>query len=764
MTSTPGDAAPARELPAALLALNSYEAQVAAAAFERIFPAGADGPGAAELGVVTFLDRALMGAYSHLADTYRYGLAALDSCARRRHGRGFPACAAAEQDLLLAAMERGDLPDFVAPPPAAFFALLRAHCQEGLFADPAYGGNRDKGGWRWLGHPGIYFENSAEENMAAAPVTKGGRVQSLADVGFRLDGGPREPQQIPGYDPQAGARPPAGPADVVLVGVGAANALVARIFARAGLKVVGLEAGPYRTSRDFVPDELGSAYYCRGGMGPKYLSEAPRWRLNAGQPTVEATFSLGRMMNSVGGSVIHWGGALRRCHPHHFRFRSHVRDRWGDRALPEGHTLVDWPYGYDELEAYYTRVEYEVGVTGDGGTNPFLKRSKPFPLPPMRPFRMGEIFKQAARTLGLHPYSTPVAVHSEPYNGFPATTYCAWMGGFGPFNDERWTPGMTWVPEALATGNFALKTGCRVTRVLTDGDGHASGVEYVDALGEVQVQAARTVVLGGYTLENVRLLLLSGGARHQDGLGNTTGQVGRHLITKMWMDVYGDCPGVIFNAHTGPSGQMCGLDDFVSEGFDCVSHGFVGGATPNIENQRLPIQIAREVRPEDVPGWGQAYKDHIRKWQQFTAVRIQPDALPYHANFMDLDPRHRDRSGLGLPVVRITYDQQPNERRQMAFFAEKGAEIARAMGATRTWCGPSFGGLISSHELGGARMGEDPAGSVVDPHYLEVHDTPGLHVYGTAVFPSCHGVNPTLTMWAVIYRAAEQLVTRLRRG
>ncbi|HMQ29886.1 MAG TPA: GMC family oxidoreductase [Chloroflexaceae bacterium] len=750
-------------VPAALLALNPYEARVVAAVFDRIFPADATGPSATELGAVTFLDRALMGADSHLADTYRYGLAALDSCARARFAAPFADCAPAQQDALLADMERGALPGFAAPPQAAFFATLRAHCQEGLFADPAYGGNRDKGGWRWLGHPGIYFENSAEENLAAEPVTKGGAIRALADVGYCLDGGPREPQQIPGYDPQAGGRPPSGPADVVLVGVGAANALAARVLAEAGLKVVGLEVGPYRTSRDFVPDELGSAYYCRGGMGPKYLGETPRWRLREGEPTREATFSLGRMMNSVGGSVIHWGGALRRCHPHHFRFLSHVRERWGEAALPEGHTLADWPVGYDELEPFYTRLEYEIGVTDDGGSNPFLRRSRPFPLPPMRPFIMGERFKAGARSLGLHPYSTPVAVHSAPYNGFPATTYCAWMGGFGPFNDERWTPGMTWVPQALATGNFDLRTGCRVTRVLTDADGHAAGVEYVDALGNLQEQRARTVILGSYTFENVRLLLLSGDARRQGGLGNNTGQVGRHLITKMWMDVYGHCPDVVFNAHTGPSGQMCGLDDYVSEGFDCVAHGFVGGATPNIENQRLPIQIAREPLPPDVPGWGQSYKEHLRQWQHLTAIRIQPDALPYRSNYLDLDPRHRDRSGLGLPVVRVTYDQQPNERRQLAFFAERGAELARAMGATKTWCGPSFGGLISSHDLGGARMGEDPATSVVDRD-LQVHDTPGLYVYGTAVFPSCHGVNPTLTMWAVIYRAVEALAERLREA
>jgi gluconate 2-dehydrogenase alpha chain len=751
------------EPPAALLTLNSYEARTAAAIFERMFPADEHGPGATEIGVVAYLDRALAGAYHDKAAAYRVGLAALDLAARGRCGTSFAGCAPEQQDALLADVERGALPGFVAPPQAEFFAMLRAHLQEGLFADPAYGGNRDKLGWKFLGHTGIWFENGAEENLAAEPVTKGGVIQSLADVGYTLDGGPREPTTITGYDPQRGALPPAGAADVVLVGVGAAGALAASVLCRAGLRVVGLEAGPWRSRRDFVPDELGSAYYCRGGMGPKYLSETPRWRLDERSPTREATFSLGRMMNGVGGSVIHWGGALRRNHPHHFKYRSYVRERWGEHVLPAGHTLADWPLGYDDLEPYYTRLEYEIGVTGDGGRNPFVPRSKPHPLPPMRPFTMGEVFRQAAEGMGLHPYPTPVAVNSQPYNGFPATTYCAWMGGFGPFNDERWHPGLTWVPQALATGNFDLRTHCRVVRVLADGEGRASGVEYVDANGEWRVQQARAVILCGYTFENVRLLLLSGDSRHPGGLGNNAGQVGKHVMTKMWVDVHGYCPEIVFNAHTGPSGQMWSLDDFISAGFDAAAHGFVGGAAPNVENQRLPIQISREALPPDVPGWGGAYKRHIREWQHIAAVRVQPDALSYQANYLDLDPRHRDRSGLGLPVLRATYDQQPNERRMLAFMEDRAEEILRAMGATRTWRGPRFGGLISSHEQGGARMGEDPAASVVGPD-LGVHDTPGLYVFGTAAFPTCHGVNPTLTMWAVCYRAAEQLVERLRRA
>ena len=753
----------------ALLTLNPYEARTAAAVFERLFPADEHGPGATEIGVLTYVDQALAGAYRELAEAYHSGLAALDRAARQSYGAPFADCTPAQQDALIGGLERDELADFHVPPARDFFAMLRAHVQEGLFADPAYGGNRAKAGWRFLGHTGIWFENSAEENLATEPVTKGGEIRSLADIGWTVDAHSSGPaatnagkrDSATHYDPQRGGMPPNAIADVVLVGVGAAGALAANILAAAGLRVVGLEAGPWRDKGDFVPDELGSAYYCRGGMGPKFLSETPRWRRNDREPTRAATFSIGRMMNSVGGSVIHWGGALRRCHPHHFAFLSHVRERWGERALPEGHSLVDWPLGYNDLEPYYTQLEYQIGVAGDANSNPFLQRSAPYPLPPMRPFTMGETFRKATERLGLHPYPTPVAVHSAPYNGFPATTYCAWMGGFGPFNNERWYPGMTWVPEALATGNFDLRTHCRVVRVLTDSDGHASGVEYVDANGNWQIQQARSVILCSYTFENVRLLLLSGDSQHPNGLGNNAGQVGKHLMVKTWSDVSGLCPEIVFNAHTGPSAQMSGLDDFIAADFDSVAHGFIGGATPNVENQRLPIQISREALPPDLPSWGKRYKDHLREWQHICAVRLQPDALPYHANYLDLDPRHRDRSGLGMPVLRITYDMQPNEHRMADFMETKAEEILHEIGASKTWRGPRFAGVISSHELGGCRMGEDPASSVLSPE-LAVHDTPGLYVFGTAAFPTCHGVNPTLTMWAICYRAAEALAARLR--
>ena len=131
------------------------------AVFERMFPDDEHGPGAPEIGVVTYIDRALAGAYREQLPVYRNGLALLDSTSQAKFGVRFASASAAEQDGLLTDLERGEISGWVLPDQASFFALLRSHLQEGLFSDPAYGGNRDKLGWRFLGHPGVWLENTA---------------------------------------------------------------------------------------------------------------------------------------------------------------------------------------------------------------------------------------------------------------------------------------------------------------------------------------------------------------------------------------------------------------------------------------------------------------------------------------------------------------------------------------------------------------------------------------------------------------------------
>jgi gluconate 2-dehydrogenase alpha chain len=745
------------------VSLNFWEASVLSAIVDRIFLEDESGPAASEIGVVTFIDLALAGPCQDLREDYRVGLAALNAAAVAAFSVDFPQCSAEDQDVLLGRLQRGELDSLPSAMQIDFFDTVRGHCLEGLFSDPVYGGNRDKSGWKTIGHPGVWLENTAEENLSTDPVDKGGVIQSLADVRTQLEDLANRIPSPRGCGESRGLLEPVEEADVVLVGVGAAGGVIAPILAGAGLKVVGLEAGPWWDLASFLPDELGTAYYCRAAMGKKFAAETPRWLRVPEGPEQEATFSLGRMMNGVGGSAIHYGAWLRRFHPHHFRFRSHVAERWGTDRIPEGCTIADWPITYDELERYFTCLEQSIGVAGDE-TNPFLSRSKPLPLPPMRPFTMGESFRKAATSLGLHPHPSPVGQNTLPFNGYPETTYCAWNNGFGSWTGDKWHPALTSVQQAIDTGNFDLRTHCRVIRINIGRDGRAAGVAYLDPLGRLKTQKARVVILCAYTYENVRLMFLSGDEHRQSGLGNNMGQLGRHYMTKQFAHVDGYFPHSVFNRHTGPASQAVVLDDYLAEEFDSVGEGgFIGGATLGAENQFLPIQIARESLPSDVPSWGAEYKSHLRNWQHLAVVRMQPDALPYETHRIDLDPIYRDRSGLGLPVVRLTYDLMPNEIRQAEYFENRSAEILREMGATKTWTGSRFTGVGSSHDLGGCRMADSPADGVVDCN-LQVHDTPGLYVFGGSVFPSCPGINPTLTMWALCLLAADRLVERLRNG
>ena len=741
--------------------LNPYQARTLTAIFERMFPADSNGPGATDIGVVDYLDRSLAGVYRQWQEVYRLGLKALDAAAQAESGHPFAELASAQQDQLLGELERGTLTNFQAPSQTAFFEVIRTHLLEGLFSDPLHGANRDKLGWRFLRHPGVWLDYSESESMSDEPADKGGEIRSLADHEAAHPTGKTEPA-IANFDPQHAASPSFEPADVILVGVGAMGGIVAPILAKAGLRTVALEAGPWRNESDFRPDELSLAFYGRATLATKFMSEAPRWRRNQDGPTGEATYSLGRMVNGVGGSILHYGAWLRRFHPHHFKPLSHVRDRWGQSALPETSTLADWPITYDDLEAYYCLVERVVGIAGDD-KNPFIPRSEPLPMPPMREFRMGQAFTHVAESMGLHPTFVPVGQNSVPYDGRPAINYSGWTSTIHSSAGDRWHPGLNTIPQALATGNFDLRTHCRVIHVNTDRDGHVTGVDYLDPNGEVRTQLGRTVILAGYTFENARLMWLSGNVKHPNGLGNAANQLGQNFMAKMFSDVNGFFPNTIFNRHTGPAAQSMIVDDFLADSFDSGSYGFLGGATLSAENSGLPLSIARTTVPEATRRWGGEFKEFLRDWQHHGAIRIQPDALPYRENYFDLDPWHKDRSGLGLPVVRLTYDLRPNEHRLAAWMEVKSEEILREMGATWTWRGPRFTGVCSSHDLGGLRMGEDPNASVLSPE-LQVHDTPGLYAFTGGAFPSCPGINPTLTMLAMACRAADRLVGRLSRG
>ncbi len=522
--------------------------------------------------------------------------------------------------------------------------------------------------------------------------------------------------------------------------------------------MVVLEAGPWRSADTYRPDELGQSFYGRAGLGPKFNSETPRWVRRLGDVDDQPlSFSLGRMANGVGGSSVLYGARFRRFHPHHFRQLSALTDRGVTDRLPEATSLVDWPVTYDELEPYYSELEWMIGVAGE--SSPFTPRSKHLPFAPLPPFAVGDAFANAARKLGYQPYAIPVGRLGAARDGFEPT-FDPWDEGIGAATPERWTPLEAVLPSALATGNLDLKTMCRARRITVDRAGRVKGVVYLDPDGRERQQDARAVIVAAYSFESVRLLALSGNDARPDGLGNSTGQLGHSYMSKMFPQVVGQFDGRAFNRHTGPGGQAVIVEDLMADGALDVP-GVFGGGTLSTENQLLPLQIALDAAPLDAPRWGAGYKRHLRGWNGRAAIKIQADAQPLSTNRLTLDPRWRDTSGVGDPVVRVVWDLCDADRRLYLHMQERAEDLLQVMGASQIGRGPIETGVGCCHDLGGARASANIAEGVVDPDW-QVHDTPGLYVFSGATFPTCPGINPTLTIWAWALRNADKLATRLR--
>ncbi|MFE0420388.1 GMC family oxidoreductase [Streptomyces tendae] len=554
-------------------------------------------------------------------------------------------------------------------------------------------------------------------------------------------------------------------ADVVLVGLGAAGGVAAHVLTSAGLTVHAVEAGEWLHNEDFRADEVDGSFY-DNVRGRKFRQETPTWIRPDGRTQLATASPIGQMVNAVGGSSLHFAGWSRRFQPDDFRTRSVTLNRYGTRAVSDDCTIADWPVTYAELEPYYTKTENLIGISGVAhhvaGTSPAAAgnpfegvRAGQYPLPPMRSFAFGAKFADAARSLGYHPYPPPVAILSDDFDGRPGCRYCGWCLGQACRYGSKSSTLVTAIPKALATGRLVVHSGKRVTKVLVDGD-RAVGVRYVGADGSASTIEAAVVMLGAYTFENVRLLFLSRDAGNPDGLGNRRGQLGLNFISRQAVEVSGFFPGENLHLVDGPAGQAMCIDDLNGDNFDHRGLDFVRGGTVAVENELTPIRAAKSLPPW-IPRWGSDYKQFLlRHWSAIGGLRAMPEALPYRGNELGMDWTSREEGPQGLPRLSVRYSMRDNERRMRAFLAERMLELTRKMGAAASWRGDLGFNVLSAHDVGGARMGRDPATSVVD-EYGRVHDFANLYVLGGATFPTATGINPTLTIQALAWRTADHV-------
>lgn len=542
------------------------------------------------------------------------------------------------------------------------------------------------------------------------------------------------------------------PVDFLVIGSGASGGVIARELSRAGFDVVVLEQGPYRTAedfrnhdefRDFIQGELTSH---PSWKDPQTFRHTAGDKATVRQGTPPALYA-----RTVGGASVHFSANFWRLRPVDFKERSLL-------GPISGTGFADWPISYEELEPYYTRVEWEIGVSGVPG--PFdPPRSKPYPLPPMPVKSSGVLLEQGAKKLGLHPQPAPVAILSQPYKGRPACAHCGFCMGFGCEMNAKSSTLASMIPEAEATGRCEIRPLSTVFRIETDDQGRVSEVAYFDARGEQHAQKAKAVVLSANGAETPRLLLMSESPRFPNGLANGSGLVGKYLMGNAHSVVHGEFE------HPLMDWKSIQVTRIVHDFYDSdPARGFYGGG--GIDGRPLinatPIMHALTVSGDSTPRWGKDYKRDVRfGFDHHMGILGSATSLALESNNITLDPEVKDDRG--RPAMRMTYRDHDDDLAMAKFLQDRGAEILEAAGARsieRETVGPA---TLQAHLLGTCRMGDDPASSVVD-RFHRSHEVPNLFICdGSSLVTSGRG-QPTLTIQALAFRAAEHIAEFAKNG
>jgi len=540
--------------------------------------------------------------------------------------------------------------------------------------------------------------------------------------------------------------PLASVVDFVIVGSGAAGGVLARELSVAGFSVVVLERGPRLSAAQFEHDEY--KYFFQNHIGSK---TPVTWRQRPSEVAkLRDPFALWSA-SLVGGSSVHFTANFWRFRPIDFVEQSALGD------IP-GAALVDWPITYDELEPYYTKVDWDVGVSGQAGAWGEPRRSRPYPVPPLPVKSSGVLFERGALKLGWHPFPAPMAILSQSYRGRSGCQHCGFCQGYGCEHGAKSSTLASMIPEAERSGRCEVRPNCYVRKVDLDARGRASGVIYFDAQGREQRQRARAVILSCNGAETPRLLLMSRSNRFPQGLANRSGLVGKYLM----FNGGSLTPGIYehpLNEYKGVQVTRIALDWYESD----PKRGFYGGGGLDARGDiNLPILWAASGAPPGTRNWGADYKRWLSHgFTRQMTVFGHSTSLPVETNSISLDPTHKD--SFGLPALRVTYRDHDDDLKMMRYLQDRAMELHVAAGAKQHWKLPVDVSGGTAHLLGTCRMGNDARKSVID-RFHRTHDVPNLFVCdGSSLVTSGRG-QPTMTIMALAFRAAEHIGRFAFRG
>ena len=509
--------------------------------------------------------------------------------------------------------------------------------------------------------------------------------------------------------------------DFAIVGTGAGGGTLACKLAEAGFSVVGLDAGPFwRPLEDFASDETEQTklYWTDericDGENPLQLGSN-----NSGK--------------AVGGSTVHFAMVSLRFRPEWFKSRS---------LLGYG---ADWPLDWREMWDYYTEVEQALKISGPL-RYPWGPKRPRYPYRPHEVNAAGLVLAKGAEALGIDWTPTPLATVSAPRGLSPPCVYRG-MCVIGCSTNAKQSALITWIPRAIAAG-AEIRDLAMVGRIETNDRGRVAGVHYLRE-GRWRFQKARNVVVAGYAIETPRLLLMSANARHPHGLANSSGLVGKYLMTQANQAVWGLMDEEI-RAYKGPPSLA------ITEHWNYCDTGkdFFGGYA-YMSQGPLPTLWATTLAGSRGL-WGQALLDQMENYNHQVGLKIVGELLPQERNQVTLAD---EKDQYGLPVARVTYSLCDNDKRLIEHSLAFMTQALAAAGASDIWRQTDD----TCHLNGTARMGDDPATSVVDSD-CRSWDIPNLWVCDGSVFPTVGGVNPSLTIQAIACRTGDRIRELAARG